>query len=277
MLSMVSIPIIVNVYNLHESNSILHTMGTGFYHTGIEINGYEYSFSQAGVLRTRPRLPEFGVLREQLTMGSFEGGMHSINQIISQLRNDAFQPGAYDVVHLNCNHFSDSFCRASVGRPLPAWINRMASIGSGFAQKQAPTGNSSSAETFAAPGKVSEPSLQLGQVHTGNRSVPEGASGSERKSGGNSQQVEDTQQDSDAGFSSIFSWLGWGTGQSKQQGHSVDLTRPTSDSKSRELPPTPKGRAGAAHSTGVGSNKKKELTPQQQQVLARIKGRGCEK
>eukprot|EP01032_Pedospumella_encystans_P018387 gene18387-20932_t len=61
--------IVLNIYDIHQSNSVLYSVGAGFYHTGVEVNGYEYSFSPSGVLRTRPRLPEFGTLREQLTMG----------------------------------------------------------------------------------------------------------------------------------------------------------------------------------------------------------------
>ncbi|KAF4716828.1 hypothetical protein FOZ62_018740, partial [Perkinsus olseni] len=43
---------------------------------------------------------------------------------------DEFRGDSYHVVKKNCNHFSDAFCRAILGRALPAWVNRLAWWGS---------------------------------------------------------------------------------------------------------------------------------------------------
>jgi len=34
----------LNIYHLNPNNSFLYKIGLGFYHTGIEVNGMEYSF-----------------------------------------------------------------------------------------------------------------------------------------------------------------------------------------------------------------------------------------
>lgn len=46
------------------------------------------------------------------------------------LRQEAFAEGVYDVVRKNCNNFCDEFAFALVGRRIPAWVNRAASLGS---------------------------------------------------------------------------------------------------------------------------------------------------
>ena len=45
------------------------------------------------------------------------------------MRDHEFQPGTYDLVNKNCNHFSDAFCQVLVGTGIPGWVNRMASVG----------------------------------------------------------------------------------------------------------------------------------------------------
>lgn len=43
------------VYDLHQSNSWLQHIGLGAYHSGLEISGVEYTFSEAGVGQHPPR------------------------------------------------------------------------------------------------------------------------------------------------------------------------------------------------------------------------------
>ena len=42
------LPIVLNVYDLSPANDILHNIGFGLYHSGIEINGTEHTFGQGG-------------------------------------------------------------------------------------------------------------------------------------------------------------------------------------------------------------------------------------
>lgn len=43
------------VYDLHQSNSWLQHVGLGMYHSGLEVDGVEYAFSEAGIGQHPPR------------------------------------------------------------------------------------------------------------------------------------------------------------------------------------------------------------------------------
>lgn len=235
--------IVLNIYDLHQSNSLLYSVGAGFYHTGVEVNGYEYSFSPSGVLRTRPRLPEFGILREQLTMGTYTEGMSGINAVISTLRNSRFQQGAYDTIHLNCNHFSDAFCLATVHQAIPNWVNRMAGMGA-IATPKSSSRDISGGDKMAAPGVVKTP----GTLTTGTHAK---------------QQVEAVNNEplpsSEVTISqTIFSWFGWNSSESST----------TSSTNTNEVGGL---RTQATGASSHSSNKKKELTEKQKELLAKVK------
>lgn len=107
----------LNVYDLPEQstrNDSLFALGLGFYHSGIEFNNYEYSFSTSGVARTRPCLAEFGVLRDHILLGSYNGTASDFQLILSTLKADLFQPGSYDLLSRNCNHFSNALSQALI-------------------------------------------------------------------------------------------------------------------------------------------------------------------
>ena len=128
--------IYLNIYDLPDqtsANSTLLGFGLGFYHTGVEFRGHEYSFSEHGVVRTSPCLPDFGNLREHLLLGEYVGSRSDFDGIVSDLRAGLFQPGAYNLVHRNCNHFSEALCVAAIGVHIPTWVNRAASIGNSVA------------------------------------------------------------------------------------------------------------------------------------------------
>jgi len=233
--------IVLNIYDIHQSNSVLYSVGAGFYHTGVEVNGYEYSFSPSGVLRTRPRLPEFGTLREQMTMGTYNEGMSGINAVISTLRNSRFQQGAYDTMHLNCNHFSDAFCLATVHQSIPSWVNRMAGMGALATSK--PSSADKSGDKMAAPGVVKSPDM----LKSGNTKQPEQAKTNESAAG---EEVTISQ--------SIFSWFGWGSTESS----ATPNTNSAQDTASGDRP---------TNTAATSSSKKKELTDKQKELLAKIK------
>ena len=125
----VSLEIFLNVYDLHESISMLSSVGLGLFHTGVEIKGVEFSFSNHGISRSRPKLPEFGNFREQIHIGTFDEGMEFVNSMVAALSSTDFKPGTYDVITRNCNHFSNALCMSLCSTGIPAWVNRAASIG----------------------------------------------------------------------------------------------------------------------------------------------------
>ena len=153
--------VVLNVYNLHDSNRVLGTVGLGFYHSGVEIGGKEYSFGPGGISRTNPKLPEFGDFRESIVIGTVDS-MEFVNSTLALLGASDFTPGegtsyflhaprpsiefnnlfhkstppmqtgpgTYDIVNKNCNTFSNAVCMSLCGKPIPSWVNRAAAIGS---------------------------------------------------------------------------------------------------------------------------------------------------
>lgn len=158
----------LNVYDLHDGNNMLHSIGAGFYHSGIEVNGYEYSFSPSGVSRTSPRLPVFGTFREQIVIGEIQGGMTTFNTALNSIRR-RFEPGAYHIVSLNCNHFTDALCWELFQQHIPEWINRVARVGSSLLGSAA--GSSSKEEVFAAPGVPKSNKLTVEESSTASTGV----------------------------------------------------------------------------------------------------------
>ena len=148
------IEVTINVYSLTESNSWLGALGVGAYHTGVVIGSNEYSFSDRGVNRTKPRLECFGTFKETIMCGTV-ANMSLVNEAVTRFRDNEFRNNTYDIANKNCNHFTKALVRELCAFDLPAWINRAANIGSIVAPKRdvgPPPGT-----TLAQIGKVSSP------------------------------------------------------------------------------------------------------------------------
>lgn len=55
--------------------------------------------------------------------------MPELRRILNGLKDEGFKEGDYDVIRNNCNHFCDEFAFALVGKRIPPWVNRAATIG----------------------------------------------------------------------------------------------------------------------------------------------------
>lgn len=40
-----------------------------------------------------------------------------------------FHGDSYHLIAKNCNHFTDEVCQQLTGKPIPAWVNRLARVG----------------------------------------------------------------------------------------------------------------------------------------------------
>ena len=61
--------VVLNIYDLSPANDCLCTIGLGAHHSGVEVNGREYSFSDGGVSDSTPRDEEQVPLRASVTLG----------------------------------------------------------------------------------------------------------------------------------------------------------------------------------------------------------------
>ena len=127
-------PVVINIYDLSPYNNYLIKIGLGMYHTGVEVNGREYTFGgHPGLVSTGVFDHEPWEMEQELYRGSLEiGTIDSLAQLHDVLKDikDDFMANEYNVIKKNCNHFSDEFCKRLVGRGIPGYINRLAKMGS---------------------------------------------------------------------------------------------------------------------------------------------------
>ena len=123
--------ITVNVYDLHENNDTLYSWGLGFYHSGVQVDNEEFTFSSGGVFSHSPKNVPDVKFRESIKMGTFQGTSADFDRIISSLR-ESFPGSEYNVLTRNCNSFAEELVRRLLHKEIPLYINRMANIGSYF-------------------------------------------------------------------------------------------------------------------------------------------------
>lgn len=141
----------LQVYDLSPANDYLCTLGLGAHHSGVEINGREYTFSDSGVFDSTPRDESQAPLRTSVNLGDVsishtEVGACPIKSrtgetpqqsqlvvyycadaVISRLRPD-FAPGTYNVLTKNCNVFSRALVLELLGLEIPGYVNRYCPI-----------------------------------------------------------------------------------------------------------------------------------------------------
>ena len=128
-------PVVLNVYDLSPVNDYISWLGLGFYHSGLEIDGREWSFgsgagSGTGVFECRPR--EVPAFRKAVPLGNLDMTSMQIEKAVWDLARD--YPGSrYDLLRCNCNSFSGDLAARLGAEPVPSWVNRLASIGACFA------------------------------------------------------------------------------------------------------------------------------------------------
>mmetsp|Transcript_11895 Transcript_11895/g.18064 ORF Transcript_11895/g.18064 Transcript_11895/m.18064 type:complete len:239 (-) Transcript_11895:156-872(-) len=168
-------PVILNIYELTPPTSngedgtttsvsflsrLLKPIGLGTYHTSLEVNGYCYTFSVAGIQKSSAankasHVPRNGSFKESVKLASLSESMdqNKINECINRLRQSFFKGSNYHLACRNCNHFTETFAMTLVLadhqllldsesdgknssnlelKTYPKWVNRLAKSGSGF-------------------------------------------------------------------------------------------------------------------------------------------------
>ena len=121
--------VILNVYDLHESNDQLYALGLGLYHSGVQVGGLEWTFAGgAGIFSDDPKGAP-AKYRESFDMGEFAGSSRDMDIILDDLRQK-FAPNSYNLLTQNCNSFAEDFCQRMLGKSIPGFVNRMAYMGS---------------------------------------------------------------------------------------------------------------------------------------------------
>jgi deubiquitinase DESI2 len=125
--------VFLNIYDLTPINQVLHPIGFGIHHTGVEIFGSEYTFaSDAGIFHHTPRAVPNAQFREQIEIGIFVGGgggLAEVKSILAAMGDTRFGPNDYHILRNNCNHFANEFCCKLTQRPIPGYVNRISAVG----------------------------------------------------------------------------------------------------------------------------------------------------
>ena len=80
----------------------------GFYHTGIEIHGSEFTFCQdKGIVRHKPRKCDWGHFLGSIRLGEVNMNIEQLNQLLQDMTNDGFSSSDYDVMENSCNTFTE--------------------------------------------------------------------------------------------------------------------------------------------------------------------------
>mmetsp|Transcript_35490 Transcript_35490/g.77734 ORF Transcript_35490/g.77734 Transcript_35490/m.77734 type:complete len:271 (-) Transcript_35490:101-913(-) len=122
----------LNIYDLSPANDCLYPVGFGLHHSGVEIMGSEYSYaSGGGIFEGTPREAPGARFREQIELGTFEGGSSELRVKLDDLRS-SFGPSDYNLIQKNCNHFANALVWALMRRPIPPHVNRLADVANCF-------------------------------------------------------------------------------------------------------------------------------------------------
>ncbi|RZC11250.1 DeSI-like protein isoform E [Glycine soja] len=123
----------LNVYDLTPANNYLYAFGVGIFHSGIEVHGMEYGFGAheyptSGIFEVEPRSCPGFIFRCSVLLGRNDMSYSEFRSFMERL-SVKFHGDSYHLIAKNCNHFTDEVCQQLTGKPIPAWVNRLARVG----------------------------------------------------------------------------------------------------------------------------------------------------
>eukprot|EP00933_Yihiella_yeosuensis_P082331 TRINITY_DN96181_c0_g1_i1.p1 TRINITY_DN96181_c0_g1~~TRINITY_DN96181_c0_g1_i1.p1 ORF type:complete len:270 (-),score=30.01 TRINITY_DN96181_c0_g1_i1:122-931(-) len=130
-------PVNLNIYDVGhnakiiKANNVLHLIGTGLFHAGVEVYGKEWSYGKShgtGVFASKPNSCKAHNFRETVAMGSTRMTEKDVARLVKELMKEWPGP-AYDLLRHNCTHFAKEICqRLDVG-PVPRWVMNLSAAG----------------------------------------------------------------------------------------------------------------------------------------------------
>jgi hypothetical protein len=124
-------------------SGLLPSIGMGAYHTSLEVMDLKYTFAaNAGVMCGRANGSDVGVPKgargptQQIQLGKCTRTRQELIDIIKRLSTLFYAPTSYDIMHRNCNHFTETLATCLVVndpkgalQTYPKWLNRLANTG----------------------------------------------------------------------------------------------------------------------------------------------------
>mmetsp|Transcript_10561 Transcript_10561/g.20334 ORF Transcript_10561/g.20334 Transcript_10561/m.20334 type:complete len:189 (+) Transcript_10561:2950-3516(+) len=126
----------LNVYDLTPYNFYSAWAGIGAFHSGLEVDGAEYSFGAiidggSGVYSIVPKTEHGLILRETILLGIIHCSRRELQRVIADISAE-FEASEYDILRRNCNDFCNALCLRLLGKSIPGYINRAAKVGKCF-------------------------------------------------------------------------------------------------------------------------------------------------
>jgi hypothetical protein len=114
-------------------NCICRALGTGAFHTGVEVYRQEWSYGfsdqrRSGVFCCTPKSCNVHTYREAVEMGQTTLSPGEVKTLLEEMSR-AWPGQEYDLLRRNCCHFTDELCRRLGTGPLPYWVTNLASAG----------------------------------------------------------------------------------------------------------------------------------------------------
>ena len=78
-------PVYLNIYDLSPMNDYIYDIGFGFYHSGVQVHGDEWTFSTSGVFYHRPQQAPNVKFRIQVLLGTVNYTSSKVKDIINSL------------------------------------------------------------------------------------------------------------------------------------------------------------------------------------------------
>jgi len=135
------VPVTLHVYDaltrpdfIACNRALLHLLGTGAFHCGVQVYGREWSYRKTRALGTgvfchKPKSPPGASPCESISMGTVELSANRFQLIIENLAME-WVGSEYDLLAHNCCHFCKELCkRLGVVIPFPTWISQLAETG----------------------------------------------------------------------------------------------------------------------------------------------------
>lgn len=121
--------VLVHVYNLNEAfvkaNRVLSIAGSGAFHAGVEIFGWEWSYGVRGVKKTIPRVQTRHIYKCSVFLGHSEMNVVGFANLLTESFQD-FQGDDYELVGHNCCSFARAMVKKLGVRSMPRWVDRLA-------------------------------------------------------------------------------------------------------------------------------------------------------
>lgn len=117
---------------VQELNKLLLAVGTGAFHSGVEVYSKEWSYGYvdegSGVFCCAPMACEGHQYRQSIVIGETDKTPQEVGQVLEQLM-ETWPGSEYDLLRRNCVLFSDELCvQLGVGN-VPHWVKNLAGAG----------------------------------------------------------------------------------------------------------------------------------------------------